>query len=138
MTFGQRLKLAREGKKLTQKQLGEGLGTDGKNCTKAVVSGWEQDKHMPRADQLALICTKLDASADQLLFGKVAGLGLLPEVAELAQTINALPEPQRIYVLRQSKVTIDYLPNLFRPVADEPAPPDLKQEPSAERAKKLM
>jgi transcriptional regulator with XRE-family HTH domain len=71
MTFGARLTEARKRKQLTQDGLGKGLGTDGKDASKAVVYGWEKDQHFPRVDQLALICERLGCSADYLLFGEL-------------------------------------------------------------------
>src|SRR4051812_48117156 len=59
MTFGARLRECRKAKHLSQEQLGQGLGTDGKDCTKAVVSGWERGEHFPRVDQLILICQRI-------------------------------------------------------------------------------
>jgi transcriptional regulator with XRE-family HTH domain len=91
MSFGTRLAETRRLKKLTQEQLGKGLGTDGKDVTKAVVSGWEQDQHSPRADQLRMMCERLDCSADFLLLGRSAApSGLSPEMAELAEAAERL------------------------------------------------
>lgn len=99
MTFGARLTAARRLKKLTQEGLGKGLGTDGKDASKAVVYGWEKDQHFPRVDQLVLICKKLDASADNLLFGHPT-IGALPaDLAELVTSINALHGPARDFVI---------------------------------------
>lgn len=67
-SFGYRLKVARRAAGLTQAELGKGLGTDGVDVGKAVVSGWEQEQHFPRIDQLLLICRRLGVSADGLLF----------------------------------------------------------------------
>lgn len=69
MTFGARLAKARNARKLTQTEVGKGLGTDGADAKKSVVYGWERKNHYPRADQLALICQKLECSADWLLTG---------------------------------------------------------------------
>ena len=69
MSFGARLTAARKKKKLTQAQVGKGLGTDGADAGKSVVYGWERQGHYPRADQLAMICERLDCSADELLTG---------------------------------------------------------------------
>jgi transcriptional regulator with XRE-family HTH domain len=92
MTFGSRLSQARRDKRLTQEQLGKGLGTDGKDVTKAVVSGWEKDYHSPRADQLAVICKRLGCSADYILFGTVAEGALQPDLAQLAAEIEQLED----------------------------------------------
>lgn len=100
MSFGARLTAKRKEKNLTQEGLGKGLGTDGKDASKAVVYGWEKDQHFPRTDQLELICAKLNCSADYLLFGKEAEATLTPEVAMAAAAIEALPTPERDRVLR--------------------------------------
>lgn len=60
--------------------------------------------------------------------------GLLPEVAQLAQAINDLPEPQRGSFIKMTATTLSFLPNLHRPTTESAQP---KQEPSPERAKKL-
>jgi transcriptional regulator with XRE-family HTH domain len=99
MGFGARLAAARKAKQLTQEQLGKGLGTDGKDASKAVVYGWEKDQHYPRVDQLELICNKLNCSADFLLFGVENVSGLRPEVAAVAKKINDLTDKQRAWVL---------------------------------------
>lgn len=106
MSFGERLREARKAKGLTQEQLGKGLGTDGKDASKAVVYGWEKDQHYPRVDQLALICQALDCGADYLLFGKTTP-ALLPEVAEVAEEINALPPRHREWVLGIVRQTLE-------------------------------
>jgi transcriptional regulator with XRE-family HTH domain len=99
MTFGSRLRQARELKQLTQAQLGRGLGTDGKDVTKAVVSGWEKDQHAPRVDQLALICDRLGCGADYLLFGKVSDLNVGDDMAQLAKRVDGLRGKLREAVL---------------------------------------
>lgn len=99
MSFGARLTEARKRKNLTQEALGRGLGTDGKDASKAVVYGWEKDQHYPRVDQLELICEKLDCSADYLLRGVVATSSLSAEVAALAAEIDSIPAPERARVL---------------------------------------
>lgn len=92
MGFGARLTEKRKAKGLTQDQLGEGLGTGGKNVGKAVVYGWEKDQHSPRVDQLALMCAKLGASADYLVLGSASSSDLSPEVAALAAAIEQVPK----------------------------------------------
>ena len=72
MGFGDRLAAARKNSGLTQGELGRGLGTDGADVGKSVVYGWEKDQHHPRVDQLALICKRLNCSADYLLLGEEA------------------------------------------------------------------
>lgn len=100
MSFGARLAEQRRLKKLTQEGLGKGLGTDGKDASKAVVYGWEKDQHFPRVDQLVLICNKLGCSADFLLLGKAEAENLSPDVLQVAQEIDSIPHPERSRVLR--------------------------------------
>lgn len=95
MTFGERLTAARKKKGLTQDGLGKGLGTDGKDASKAVVLGWEKNRHFPRVDQLAMICERLTVSADYLLFGTKAESDLPQEVLRLASAIEALSADER-------------------------------------------
>lgn len=77
MEFGDRLRLLRERAKMSQEELGRGLGARKKgdpesDAGKQVVLGWEKNRHFPKADQLAQICKKLNCSADHLLFGTEA------------------------------------------------------------------
>lgn len=106
MSFGERLRQARLKKDLTQDGLGKGLGTNGEDAGKAVVSGWEKNRHFPRADQLALICEKLGVGADYLLFGKIAATNLSPEAAAIATEIDAFSGQQRDQVLLACKSVI--------------------------------
>jgi transcriptional regulator with XRE-family HTH domain len=96
MTFGERLRDARKAKNLTLEQLGVGLGTDGKDATKAVVWGWEKGQHFPRVDQLALICARLKCNAHFLLFGEgQAGAESLPaDAMGLAERLDGIKAPR--------------------------------------------
>lgn len=109
MTFGERLRAAREKKGLTQQDLGKGLATDGQDASKSVVYGWEKNQHHPRADQLAMICSKLGCSADLLLFGIDTGATLSPESAQLAQEIDQFAGEDRQHVIRLCKETIQFV-----------------------------
>lgn len=61
-TFGERLKIARKAKKLTQKEIAEKCGV------KASVFGhYEHDRNGPTVEVLKKICIELDVSADWLL-----------------------------------------------------------------------
>lgn len=60
--FGIKLRNLRQGKGLTQEQLGDRL-----NLVKASVSGYEQDKTYPSVDVLIKLCQFFDVSADYLL-----------------------------------------------------------------------
>ena len=66
-SFGARITAARKAAGLTQAQLGEGLGIDGADMTKATVSGYEVGRNLPNVEQLRLICLRLNVSADSLL-----------------------------------------------------------------------
>lgn len=66
-TFGARLAEARRNAGLTQAQLGEGLGPDGRDLQKATVSSWEVGASQPSASQIAKLCERLCVSADYLL-----------------------------------------------------------------------
>lgn len=107
MTFGARLAEARKRKQLTQDGLGRGLGTDGKDASKAVVYGWEKDQHYPRVDQLVLICEKLGVSSDYLLFGTEADSNLEPEISKAASALQALPKRWKEWALRHVWDTIE-------------------------------
>lgn len=107
MKFGDRLRTRREEKKLTQDQLGKGLSTGGDDASKSVVLGWEKNRHFPRADQLAMICERLDCSADYLLFGRTTESVLRPEVLEVAQAINDLSPPRRRKFLASVKQLVE-------------------------------
>lgn len=106
MSFGVRLREARVKKDLTQEGLGKGLGTNGDDAGKAVVSGWEKDRHFPRADQLAMICDKLGVSADYLLFGKIVATNLSPESAAVATEIDTFSGQQRDQVILACRAVI--------------------------------
>lgn len=94
MTFGNRLRQAREAAGLTQSELGRSLGTDGADASKSVVLGWEKDRHYPRADQLIVICRRLSVSADFLLLDIRAGLTVEAEM--LARQFDEMsPEDRR-------------------------------------------
>lgn len=69
--FGARLKAARQKAGLSGTELGKGAGENGKDASKASVSDWENDRHYPKADQLRVICLKLNISSDFLVFGDI-------------------------------------------------------------------
>lgn len=63
MTFGEKIKKARNERKMTQKTLAETL-----NVAESSISDWEHDRHKPDVDTLKLLCETLEISADYLLF----------------------------------------------------------------------
>lgn len=99
-SFGRRLAAARARAKLTQAQLGEGLGTKGEPTTKQTVYGWEKDQHYPRVDQLMLICEKLGISADFLLFGDEAAASNV-RVAAAAAALQQLDADERLRLVEK-------------------------------------
>jgi transcriptional regulator with XRE-family HTH domain len=131
MSFGARLAETRRQKKLTQEQLGRGLGTDGKDVTKAVVSGWEQDQHSPRADQLRMICERLGCSADFLLLGVASSGSLSPELSQLAAAIEQLSPRWREWLLMNMREAVKLAREADEPVTqkhdDEPSVPHKKR-----------
>lgn len=62
MTFGTKLKQARQDAKLSQEQLAEKL-----SVSRSAVAKWETDKGMPDVDNLKAIAQLLDISIDYLL-----------------------------------------------------------------------
>ena len=66
LSFGEKIKLLRENKELTQRELGDIL-----NMTQRKISYMEHDKYEPSIDDLKAICLYFNVSADYLLgFGK--------------------------------------------------------------------
>jgi transcriptional regulator with XRE-family HTH domain len=91
MTFGSRLKQAREAAKVTQEQIGEVT-----HVTKSAVSQWEADLTVPDVRQLAAICSRIGASADHLILGyRVEALS--PEALDIARAWLKLKEPRRVF-----------------------------------------
>lgn len=62
MSFGERLKSARNAKGLTQKQLGDLVGAAHNS-----ISNWEKDQNRPDPDTIELICGTLGISPNYLL-----------------------------------------------------------------------
>lgn len=90
--FGERLKAARLAKGLSGTDLGKGAGENGKDASKASVSDWENDRHYPKADQLRVICLKLNISVDDLLFGDIKAEA---NMMQAQSAIQALTPEQR-------------------------------------------
>lgn len=109
MSFGKRLREARELKDLTQEEVGRGLGTDGKDVSKSVVYGWEKGQHHPRVDQLMLICERLGQDAEWLLFGRRTTARISEESAQLAQEIDEFEGEERRHIIRLCKETIQFV-----------------------------
>lgn len=82
---------------MTQTQLGKGLGTNGADVSKAVVLGWEKDRHSPRADQLAVICERLAVNPDWLLMGAEQGLSV--DAQRVAREFDSFDATDREHIL---------------------------------------
>lgn len=61
-SFGEKIKIARKAKSLTQKQLAEKIGSAHNS-----VSDWENDKNKPDPDTIELLCGILDITPNYLL-----------------------------------------------------------------------
>lgn len=97
--FGQRLKDARQAKKMTGLKLGEDAGErPGKSASKQTVSDWESERHYPKVDQLRMICLKLGVSADHLIFGDLTK-SLPDTVKNAASAVESLSEEERLQLL---------------------------------------
>lgn len=96
--FGERLRKARQAAGLSGEELGKGAGgSKGKDATKASVSDWEHERHYPKADQLRVICLKLNVSADELIFGDIKAQA---NMAQAKSAVQALTAEQRAELLR--------------------------------------
>lgn len=94
--FGDRLKQARTEKGISGAELGRGAGENGRDATRQSVSDWEHERHYPKADQLRIICLKLNVSADHLIFGD---LRQSAAVAKAASAVQELTDDQRRQLL---------------------------------------
>jgi transcriptional regulator with XRE-family HTH domain len=94
--FGERLKAARTARGISGAELGKGAGENGRDATRQSVSDWEHDRHYPKADQLRIICLKLNVSADHLIFGD---LRQSVAVAKAASAVQELTDEQRRQLL---------------------------------------
>lgn len=85
MTFGERLKILRQEKEITQSQLGELLGVSAR-----MVSFYEKDKHIPRdSETLIKIAEYFNVSLDYL-FGitKVRNYNHLSSMHRLYESLS--------------------------------------------------
>lgn len=98
--FGQRLKAAREKVGMSGTTLGIGAGENGRNASKASVSDWEHERHYPKADQLRVICLKLNINVDDLIFGDIREQ---MQMIQAESAIRALsPEQRQMLIERMS------------------------------------
>lgn len=95
--FGERLREARVNAKLTQTELAAIAGENGETASKQAVSGWEAERHYPKANQLRAICIKLNISADDLLLRDITE-GL--KIRQAEEAVKALTPSQKQELLR--------------------------------------
>lgn len=84
MSFGNRLKTARQNKKMTQKELANIIGVKHNS-----ISNWENDQNYPGPDTIELLCGLLDISPNYLLSGKT---GDSPTLTEIRSSKASPPE----------------------------------------------
>ena len=103
--FGKRLKAAREKLGMSGTTLGKGAGENGRDASKASVSDWEHERHYPKADQLRVICLKLNINVDELIFGDIREN---MQMIQAESAIRALtPEQRQILVDRMTSSATD-------------------------------
>lgn len=83
-SFSERLRKRVEELGITHAALGKGLKADGSDLGRAAVHGWLSGNTQPSALQLAVICERLQVSADYLLFGYKSSLSPKVELAKTA------------------------------------------------------
>lgn len=83
MTFGQKLKQARQNKNYTQKELANLIGAKHNS-----ISNWENDQNKPDPDTIELICGVLEISANYLLGTEDPSKLLSNEALEIAQAYD--------------------------------------------------
>ena len=90
--IGERLKEAREAKKLTQKKLAELTGT--KNSS---ISEWEKDKHKPDIDTIEILCGVLEIEPCWLLGVNVSKPSLDAQEQNLINSFRSLETNDKEY-----------------------------------------
>lgn len=98
--FGERLREAREARKLSQAMLAEAIGV-----TQATMSRYETNKDRPGGTQLQQLLTVLEINWAWLEWGRgemmdAALAHFSGEVLEIARRIEALPAEQRLAVVK--------------------------------------
>lgn len=74
MSFGEKLKNAREAKRLSQEELAEKM-----DVSRQTISSWELDQKMPTSDRLAAISKELEVSLDSLFADELIAANKQPE-----------------------------------------------------------
>lgn len=114
--FGERLKAARKAMKLSGEELGKGAGgSKGKDATKASVSDWEHERHYPKADQLRVICLKLNVSADDLIFGDIKAHANMAQAKSAVQALTAEQRSELLRSLQQAPAPDDRVGQFIQP-----------------------
>lgn len=129
--FGARLKKARKDAGISGEELGKRAGEGGKNATKQSVSDWEAERHYPKADQIRVICLKLNISADELILGDIRENA---KIARAQSALESLTPEQRAQLLRAmtGPAASDARVGLFI----DPAPPHALDSDFSELPKK--
>ena len=103
MTFGEKLRLARNAKDLTQKEFADLIGAKHNS-----VSDWERDKSKPDMDMVELICGALDLTPTYLMgtksdeeYGDIIGeLMNQPELLDLARCFKDLSKEDKKAIMQ--------------------------------------
>ncbi|WP_116004719.1 helix-turn-helix transcriptional regulator [Simplicispira sp. 125] len=120
--FGVRLKEARQAARLSGSELGRGAGDKpGKDASKQSVADWEAERHYPKADQLRLICLKLNISADYLIFGDIKKDAELIKAASVVQALTEEQRKQLLSMMLGPAVSDGHVEKHFPPAPQQPA-----------------
>lgn len=91
MNLGSRMKLLREGKNMSQKELGEGIGV-----SDVMISMYEQNKKKPSLSTVIRIADFFDVSTDYLLCKDNQNNNDIPEnITAVARDLMDLPEENK-------------------------------------------
>lgn len=89
MTFGQRLKAARKGKQLTQKELAAKI-----KAAHNSISNWENDQNMPDPDTIQNLCWALDVQPNYFFDVDTSGISDCTHSMRTAFTVR--PEEEKM------------------------------------------
>lgn len=84
LTFGERLKTARQSKKMTQKELALKIGAKHNS-----ISDWENNKNKPDPDTIELLCGILEISPNYLI-GSKSGMVFSPTEIDILKDYRSL------------------------------------------------
>lgn len=120
--FGVRLKKARLAAKLSGAELGRGAGDrPGKDASKQSVADWEAERHYPKADQLRLICLKMNITADYLIFGDIKKDAELMKAAGVVQALTEEQRKQLLAMMLGPAVSDGHVEKHLPPAPQQPA-----------------